>query len=185
MLLQITLLITFNHEPNSLNIEFLQKLYAGYFRNIIFCGDKRIFNNLNITRSKFKKFDSFSFIEIYEMHRGYYHYYCMTKAIELNLNTRGILLMSDDVLVSPPLMRKLNTSQIWFQNKIECNIEFKLKNSLYGKWGLWSNKNLGFEALNNLWKYFEQIKQKVDSSESNIIRSFCLFELFQNRLLLY
>ena len=89
--LQITLLITFNHEPNSLNIEFLQKLYAGYFRNIIFCGDKRIFNNLNITRSKFKKFDSFSFIEIYEMHRGYYHYYCMTKAIELNLNTRGIL----------------------------------------------------------------------------------------------
>ena len=167
--LQITLLITFNHEPNSLNIEFLHKFYDTHFINIIFCGDKRIYDTLNVTRSKFKRFDSFTFIEIHEMHKGYFHYYCMTKAIELNLNTKGILLMSDDVLVSPPLMRKLNTSQIWFPNKIECNIEFKLNNSFYGKWSWWSNRDLGFEALNNLWKYFEQ---KMDPAESKQIRNF-------------
>ena len=178
--LQISLLITFNHEPNSLIIEFLQKFYMGFFRNIIFCGDKRISDVLNESRSRFKRFDSFTFIEIYDMHKGFFHYYCMTKAIELNLNTKGILLISDDVLVSPPLMRKLNTSKIWFHYFIKCDTEFMLKNSLYEKWIWWSDENLGYAALNNLWKYFEQTNKGMDSLESNILRDF-LFVLDSNK----
>ena len=115
----IDLLVTFNHEPQALNIETIQHFYRGHFRNIIFCGHKNISRILNENRSQFKRFDSFTFIDMNEMNAGYYHYYCMTKAIEINFNVKsGILLMSDDVLIKYWHLNKLDKSKIWFPEKI-------------------------------------------------------------------
>ena len=127
----IDLLVTFNVEPFQLNIEFLHHFYKDHFRNIIFCGNKAISSILNEQRSKFKRFDSFTFIDMNEMKSGYYHYYCMTKAIEINFNVKsGILLMSDDVLLKYWHLHSLDKSKIWFPEKILIGRDIE-------KWNAW------------------------------------------------
>jgi hypothetical protein len=122
----IDLLITFNFGPTANAIETILHFYRDHFRNIIFCGNKEISKLHDQTRNQYKRFDSFTFIDMNEMDRGYHHYYCMTKAIEINFNVKsGILLMSDDVLFKYWHMSKLNKSKIWTNEKNDIGRDYK------------------------------------------------------------
>jgi len=59
----------------------------------------------------------------------------MTKAIEINFNTKsGILLMSDDVLLKYWQLDKLDKSKIWFPEKILIGRDYK---RLKKEWSFW------------------------------------------------
>jgi hypothetical protein len=69
----------------------------------------------------------------------------MTKSIEINFNTNGILLMSDDVLLKYWELDKLNVSQVWFPEKIYFSANLKYTDG----WGWWSSSYglIAYEAL--------------------------------------
>ena len=126
----ITLLITFNHEPALDNIVFLQFFYKSYFKNIAFCG-KNIMNIIKPNEKHIKKFDSYTLID-YDTIAGNLHYNCMSKVIEMNIKTNGILLMSDDMLLKYWNLDNSITDKIWLPYKPICN--FDLNPDTQGKW---------------------------------------------------
>jgi len=121
----LTLLITFNHDTILEHIIFLKQFHQSYFRNIVFCG-YNILNKISNDKLNFKQFDSFSFID-YDTHGGFLHYACMSKLIDLNLKTNGILLMSDDVLLKHWNLNSLNTNDYWYPEKPFCKYDLILK----------------------------------------------------------
>ena len=124
----ITLLVTFNINIYIKNIEVIRHIYGNYFKNIVFCGLK-IFNVLNETKNSFKKFDSYTFIDVNVGWAGTSHYYCMTKAIEMNMHTDGFLLMSDDVLLKYWQLDGLDLKKIWYPFKLECKQELVINST--------------------------------------------------------
>jgi hypothetical protein len=150
----IDLLITFNHDPKVSSIDTLFHFYRDHFRNIIFCGNKKISEHFNGIRGQFKRFDSYTFIDMNEMKYGYYHYYCMTKAIEIQFNLkRGILLMSDDVLFKYWHMKQLNHDKMWFPGKTLIGADHKTMN----RW-FWWNRYIG-----NVKKLFQFVGEVVEN----------------------
>jgi hypothetical protein len=150
----IDLLITFNHDPQVSSIETLFHFYRDHFRNIIFCGNKKISGHFNGARGRFKRFDSYTFIDMNEMNAGYYHYYCMTKAIEIQFNVkRGILLMSDDVLFKYWHMKQLNHDKMWFPRKVRIGVDHKTMKS----WFWWNG------YIENVKKLFQYIGEVVEN----------------------
>ena len=149
----ITLLITFNIKIRASTIELIKHIYGRYFRQLIFCG-KNISSFLNEKRGRFKRFDSFTFIDV-DTGDGNFHYYCMTKAIEINFKTNGILLMSDDVLLKYWHLDKLllNTSRIWYTKKIECSFDLVSMT----KWYWWSTR-VGKQAYDQLLKHLNEFE---------------------------
>jgi hypothetical protein len=146
----ITLLITFNFDAIYENIIFLKKFYQIHFKNIVFCG-LNIFN-ISTQNSGFKKFDSYTFIE-YQTNYGYFHYYCMSKLIDIGFKTEGILLMSDDVLLKYWNLDMLNTKKIWFFKNLTCEHALNSNKSE----GIWMDAPEGRSALN---ASFNQLKEK-------------------------
>ena len=174
-----SLLITFNYNALADNIYFIKKFYEDYFQNIIFCGSN-ILNLLNQTRYQSKKFDSFSFIEFSAGINGNFHYYCMNKAIEMNYNTEGILLMSDDVLLKYWKLNNLNQNKIWYVNYPLAKWDFKnIINAGYfgAKFWRFQPRNQ-INALKNLWNEFDKIiagKNDSDKYESERVKNFLLY----------
>jgi hypothetical protein len=121
----LTLLITFNHDTILEHIIFLKQFHQSYFRNIVFCG-YNILNKIRNDKLNFKQFDSFTFID-YDTKGGFLHYACMSKLIDLNLKTNGILLMSDDVLLKHWNLNSLNTNDYWYPEKPFCKYDLILK----------------------------------------------------------
>ena len=149
----IILLITFNGEPYVKNIELIRHIYGSYFKNIIFCA-KNIISVLKETRFSFKKFDSFTFIDIDVGVVGVSHYFCMTKAIEMQFSTEGILLMSDDVMLKLWNLDKYDVKKIWFPFKLECQHELDINSDKTG-WVHWTKGAIN--QLTNIWNHFEKI----------------------------
>ena len=88
------------------------------------------------------------------MDAGYYHYYCMTKAIEIQFNVkRGILLMSDDVLFKNWHMKQLNHDKIRFPEIILICLDHEsMKN-----WVWWSG------SIGNVKKLFQFVDEVVEN----------------------
>ena len=172
-----TLLITFNNQCLEGNIIFLKNFYEDYFQNIIFCGVD-ILNLLNSNRYQYKKFDSYSFIE-YNTKNGHFHGYCMSKAIEMNYNTAGILLMSDDVMLKYWRLKDLDPNKIWFVNWSISQWDFEkpLDAGEFGKnwWGWGPGFSEGIIALKNLWK---ELNKLITENNINIVNKIKIF--FQN-----
>ena len=167
----ITLLISFNHEPRVQNIEVIKFVYGSYFKNIIFCGSN-ILDLLNNTRGRSKRFDSYTFIEV-NTKQGFFLYFCMTKAIELNLMTEGILHMSDDVLLKYWLLDKFDTKKIWFPFKLDCSSSYELNIKYVHPidWGHWREGH-GLAALLKVWSEFDYIKTNQDIEKNTIVENF-------------
>ena len=150
----IDLLITFNHDPQNSSIETILHFYQDHFRNIIFCGNKKITEHFNEIRGRFKRFDSYTFIDMYDMSAGYFHYYCMTKAIEIQFNVKtGILLMSDDVLFKYWHMEKLNKEKIWFPGKVQIGGDHETMRG----WIYWN------DYIGNVEKLFQFVTEVVEN----------------------
>jgi len=161
--LDVTLLITFNMEIRPFTIELTQHIFGSYFKNIIYCG-KDINKVLSEKQGRHKKFDSYTFIDI-DVSRGYFHYYCMTKAIEMNLNTKGFLLMSDDFLLKYWGLDKLNTSRIWFPQKLDCSLEFHALPANIEVWKWWL-LDTGKKAYGNVLTQLNFLKKSKDFIQS-------------------
>jgi len=159
---KIILLITFNTAPYPQNIDFIRHVYGGYFKNIIFCG-KNIINILNQTKYSFKKFDSYTFIDVDVGWEGTSHYFCMTKAIEMKFSTEGILLMSDDVLLKYWNLDKYDLKKIWYPFKLECKQELTLNSTSPG-WAHWNTYNL--DKLIRILKQLNEIINKPELVEN-------------------
>jgi hypothetical protein len=163
----LTLLITFNFEPILNNIIFLKQFHQSYFKNIVFCG-KNILNIVSKNELNFKQFDSFTLIE-YDTINGYFHYNCMSKLIDLNLKTNGILLMSDNVLLKHWNLNSLNPDNYWYPFIPVCKQMFDLKSKqlwppdvLY-----WMSSSYGENAI---IKTFDSIKNMIKSNYLGIGR---------------
>ena len=171
----ITLLITFNREVRPINLITLKHIYGSYFNSIVFCG-KDILSQLNDDVGAFKKFDSYTFIEL-DTVNGYFHYFCMTKAIEMNYVTDGILLMSDDVLLKYWLLDKFDADKIWYPFpalKESCSVEAYKGNEKLNNWEWW-NGNMGIDAVLKLWDYFRKATNssiKIEKENLNLIKSY-------------
>jgi hypothetical protein len=113
--MNISLVITFNPPPTEYNIIILTHLYREHFQNLIFCG-LNIMQLFSKNRGVDKKFDSYTFIDL-DFATGSYHYFCMNKAVELNLDTDGFFLMSDDVMLKFWKLKQLDPKKIWFLPK--------------------------------------------------------------------
>ena len=107
---EISLVVTFNWKPRLENILLIKYLHGTYFKDIIFCGPD-LLNFYDYIKNNLKRFHSFTFIEV-DTVGGIYRYYCMTKAIELNLVTKGYLLMSDDVILKYWHLNEFNIEKI-------------------------------------------------------------------------
>jgi hypothetical protein len=168
---EISLVVSFNWQPMSQNIEIISAIYARYFNHIVFCGPNMMANIKNL-----KKLDSTTFIELNTI-KGEFHYYCMTKAIELNLNTVGFLLMSDDVLLKFWKLDALDTNKIWFPFKLDCSKSYELNPNYvhYEHWGWWYSE-IGLKALLNVWNYFDLSKKdNISTNDIQLIDSFLKF----------
>ena len=162
----IILIISFNYMPVIDNVILLKNLYFNYFKNIIFCAPG-ILSLYETLKSQFKLFEAFTFIEL-DNSNGYFHYYCMTKAIELGFKTRGYLLLSDDVLLKYwRLSKEFNfdlmgesfighksngNEEGLFQN-YSCPYELRADGSIW----YWWKTNFGFPAVNRLWNNLQAI----------------------------
>ena len=169
----VSLVITFNMKPKIENILLIKHLYGSYFKDIIFCGSN-ILNIFEKIKNNYKRFHSFTFIEI-ETVGSIYQYYCMTKAIELNLNTKGYLLMNDDVILKYWLLDEFDIGKIWFPSKLECdtyelNKRFETHDmnvNWYKPWGM--------DSLLNVWNFFNKELEDFSQGKNekrNIIQKF-------------
>ena len=126
---KISLVIKFDSTSKLENILLLKHLYESYFKDIVFCGPN-LFNFYESLRINFKRFDSFTFIEVDE---AVNEYICMKKAIELNLVTNGYLLIKNDVILNYWLLSKFDIEKIWFPFNLECQSKQRLIDWIYLK----------------------------------------------------
>jgi len=153
----LILLVTFNHAVIFENIVFLKHFYQDYFKQIVFCG-LSLWNKT--THTHFKKFDSFTFIE-YNTNYGYFHYFCMSKLIDMGFRTDGVLLMSDDVLLKYWNLKTLDEKKIWFFTNLTCDHDLKSNKTV----GIWMDTPEGRPALKTV---FNQINQILNDSTTDL-----------------
>lgn len=169
-----SLLVTFNHLPIDENIVILKHIFSGYFQNILFCG-VNITNKLrNLDVYLGKKFDSYTFIEM-DTQFGSFHHYCMNKAIEMNFNTQGFLLMSDDVFLKYWNLKSLDPNKMWYGLKIRLIHEMDPNNKTNEWWIHW---NYGVRNVINVWAFFDLVfknQTSFDESSKKIIKSYLNF----------
>ena len=148
------LLVTFNFEPKPIVVEFIKHFYGDFFKFITFCG-VNITSKLNEERGYFKKFDSYSFIEL-DVVAGYFHYYCMTKAIEMGLHVDGILLMSDDVMLKYwNLEKAMDLSKIQYNVLVKCKQE--VRTDFKPNWAWWFTSH-GIPGLIKMFDYMNAVR---------------------------
>ncbi|PFX22954.1 hypothetical protein AWC38_SpisGene12501 [Stylophora pistillata] len=154
----IVLVIVYNY-PFYSSIPLLSALYKNAFPTIMFCGPK-----------KSRKHN----VEALEIHRGYFSYRCMSRAIEKHPGRTGYLLISDDVLLNYWNLVDMDRDKIWEGAKIPV----KRNNTIPENWFWWNSewgKKACQEAYNEIWAlrelfYFERLPEmsygKVRSSKS-------------------
>jgi len=93
------LIIVFNF-PFYANIHMLEALYQDHFPNMIYCGITQTYDNFlaELRQGPFPwRNRPISFLNISEA-GGYYGYECAIRAIEMNYNVNGYMVLGDDVL---------------------------------------------------------------------------------------
>ncbi|RNA31248.1 hypothetical protein BpHYR1_042459 [Brachionus plicatilis] len=150
-------LTNFDHSSNLQNIEYLYAMYYDYFQNVIFCGKDLIQILEEGIQSGNEMFKFISGIEL-DSHNGYFHYDCMSKVIEINYKTEGILLISDDALIKPWNMRNLDINKIWFYNlncKWTVNCFHTLDPSYKTAWPWWK-RIYGYQGIRHAFDIYSK-----------------------------
>lgn len=174
------LLITFNHEVVAENVVFLKFFHQSYFKNIVFCG-KQIMNVLKFEKI-YKKFDSYTFIE-YDTSQGYFHYVCMSKLIDLNYRTDGILLMSDDIILKHWNLDNFSSRKIWYHSTRGCNITYEDRSKWVYDAKYWLGTEFGAPALKNAFEHLEsQLNNLNKTEETDLIILKRFFQIYNSNL---
>ncbi|XP_055898505.1 uncharacterized protein LOC106078819 isoform X3 [Biomphalaria glabrata] len=104
----ILLVIVFNKPGFYYNVRYLDALYGDIFPNIIYCGDNAA-QFMEQTKNLGKQF---SFIEE-PLDMGIVGYICAIRAIEMNFNVKGFLIMGDDVLFKHWTFLNITKEHFW------------------------------------------------------------------------
>ena len=154
----LLLVVTFNL-PHYEVIPYLELLYRSIFPHIIYCGPKP----LDIASIPALGGYRISFITYkqWPVHRapGSVNYQCAVRAIRLNFAVDGFLFASDDLLLLPVPLSRLNRDQVWFvpANEIrigdletlrECHLGMC---DFYPHWDWWADyKTATIEAMDRM-----------------------------------
>ena len=90
-------MIVYNY-PFYSSIPALSALYKNAFPTMMFCGPKKAKNHT---------------VEALHIHKGYFAYTCMSRAMEKHPGYSGYLLINDDVMLNYWNLVGLNRNQIW------------------------------------------------------------------------
>ncbi len=103
----------------------------------------------------------------------------MSKLIDLNLKTNGILLMSDDVLLKHWNLNDLNSDSYWYIKNPNCKLDFKSKNSWPWDVKSWFATENGEKCI---IKTFDSIKKivKNDIINKKVFEKF--IQMYKNNL---
>jgi hypothetical protein len=117
-------------------------------------------------------FDSYTFIDV-DVVNGFFHYYCLTKVLEMNLNTDGFLLISDDVLVKYwNLDKYLDYKNMWYETKIKLTMELDPNLT----WNcMWWPTHMGRSALTKFVDFYDQVMNgsiQVEKDKYEILKRF-------------
>ena len=131
----IVLVIVYNY-PLYSSIPYLTALYKNAFPMIMFCGPKKTRNYS---------------VEAIHIHKGYFSYTCMSRAMEKHPGYAGYLLINDDVMLNYWNLVGMDREKIWQGPK--GTIRF-LNYSLPVNW-YWWNSTWGMKtcqkAYNEIW----------------------------------
>ena len=108
----VLLIVIFN-TPHYNNIPFLETMYRAIFPLMLYCGP------LPLDRTEFSWVNSYklSFITFNNPDNhtaGALNYECMNKAILMNYQVTGYLVIADDLLLLPHSLQNFNKHQMWF-----------------------------------------------------------------------
>jgi len=97
----------------------------------------------------------------------------MSKLIDLNLKTNGILLMSDDVLLKHWNLNGLNSDNYWYIQNPKCGLDFKSRKSWPWDVEVWFAGKNGEQCI---IKTFDSIKKIVNDFDDGTNKK--VFEKF-------
>lgn len=147
----ILLLIVFNGGIFYNTISLLELLYRPFFPSILYCAPNNMEHLLQV-RSHLE----FNYI-MYETVRddrhinGAFFYRCMEIAMRVHSKEKGILMISDDTLITPTNLGKLNTNLVWRSKQdgyfdpikmqtCNSNCTFHSKDQSWYWWGKYQNE---------------------------------------------
>ena len=136
----VVLVIVYNY-PFYSSIPELTLLYKNAFPTMMFCGPREAKNQA---------------VETLYIHKGYFAYVCMSRAMEKHPGYVGYLLINDDVMLNYWNLIGFKRDKIWEGPKDPINFR---NYSLPEKW-YWWNSNWGMEtcqkAFSEIWAMKER-----------------------------
>ena len=144
-----------------------------FFKNIIFCGRNMTQFLKNAHNKNNKKFDSYTFMDAFELNNGFQHYFCMAKAYEMGFNVEGFLLMSDDVLLKYWELKNFNVNKIWYVTPLVCERDLNLTTNLENCQK--KHKHMCTIAVFNAIGYLDSLRNgsiKADKDETEMVGLF-------------
>lgn len=155
----VLLIVVFN-TPHYDNIQYLEIMYRIAFPSILYCGPLP----LDGTEFPWVSNYSLSFITYQNYHNhtaGAFGYECLIKAISMNYQIAGYLVIADDMFLLPHSLPKLDKNQVWFLPPSEVQIgDIKTLRmcrlgmcDFYPHWRWWEDyQKPTIDALKNLQK---------------------------------
>ena len=131
----VVLVIVYNH-PFYWSIPSLTELYKNAFPTMMICGPNEAKNHT---------------VEALHIHKGYFAYLCMSRAVEKHPGYSGYLLINDDLMLNYWNLIGLKRDRIWEGPKDPINFQ---NYSLHDKW-YWWNSSWGMstcqKAYDEIW----------------------------------
>jgi hypothetical protein len=167
----IMLVITFN-EPHYEVIPYLEILYRSVFPHIIYCGPHIDFSHHTVLKDYKITFITYKTSSAGNV-SGALSYECAIKIAHLNYHAKGYLFASDDLLLFPAMLAKLNEDSVWFIPQSEIRI---------GDLKTMRECHLGMCDFFTHWTWWEEYRNAtVDAL--NVMSSYCsISSLFCNCL---
>ncbi|GAB6020484.1 hypothetical protein CHUAL_003172 [Chamberlinius hualienensis] len=173
----ILLVVVFNF-PHINNIRMLEAVYRDHFPNILFCSETQTLNNL------FEKINSswmtwrtngISFVNASVIYQGWYGYECAVRAIEMNYNVDGYMLLGDDILFKFWKILPFNYERSRIQNDTygpHCyQNRYDDKSSSF-QWGPWWPRKCGKKGTNLALDEIVSISENSSDSRSTLFKQY-------------
>ena len=151
----IFLAINFNH-PHYQNMLVLEQYYKPLFPNRIFCGPRA------------DSTAKYPLVVIDQPPReyGHYGYQCLVEAIRRNPGYVGYLYVNDDMIVNWWNFLSLDTSKLWFPERIDPSKGLKMGTAVPQEW--WLRTSRGRKCAES----FENMKKDPKFTQTDVLKIF-------------
>ena len=146
-------MIVFNF-PHYSNIPDLTALYKNAFPTIMFCGSEKATGEHTV--------------EALDIHKGYFGYLCMSRAMQKHPGYSGYLLVGDDVILNYWNLVGLNRDHMWEGPKAPKGmLQFQTGGQNQHQTWYWWDTQWGRQAcqktLNEIKALSERLSEKIDN----------------------